>query len=172
MEISSGTGQHVSYFAEHFPLLTFHPSEFDKSLFNSIKAYSCETKTNNVKEPVYVDVTTDCDSWKFPRLTFDYLININMMHIAPFECAVMLFKNAGKLLKPNGVMVTYGPYAYEGVLEPQSNIDFDRNLRAQNASWGVRDVVDLKAIAGENKIELLNTYDLPANNKCLVWKKM
>ncbi len=94
-----------------------------------------------------------------------------MIHISPFETTVGLFNAAGKLLKKSGLLITYGPYAECGVLEPESNINFDESLRAQNPQWGVRDIEDLIQIATENGLKLLKRYDMPANNKTLVWKK-
>lgn len=172
LEISSGTGQHVTYFAPHFPQLTFYPSEYDKSLFDSIKAYSSEIETKNVNEPIYIDSSTDCNTWDLKCSAFDYLININMMQVSPYVCSIMLFKNAGKLLKSGALIITYGPYAFDGVITPQSNVEFDKNLRTQNEEWGIRDLQELEKLAEENEIKLLHLYDLPANNKCLVWKKM
>lgn len=170
LEIASGTGQHVSYFAEHFPNLTFQPSEYEKSLFDSIEAYARDTPTKNVKKPVEIDVTVDADKWGL-GVVFDYVFNVNMVHISPYECSVGLFKNGGKVLKSGGLLVTYGPFAHNGVITPESNVNFDRSLRRQNPEWGLRDINDLEKLAQRYGIKLLKIYDLPANNKCLVWKK-
>lgn len=170
LEIASGTGQHVSYFASHFPKLIFQPSEFEVSLFGSIEEYARDTPTKNVKNPIEIDITTDPVNWNL-NLSYDYMINVNMIHISPLECTVGLFKNGGKILKKGGVLVTYGPYAYNGVISPESNVNFDRSLRRQNPEWGLRDIVDLEKLAKEFGVSLLKIYDLPANNKCLVWKK-
>lgn len=170
LEIASGTGQHVSYFATHFPNLTFQPSEYDSSLFASLEAYARDTPTKNVKNPVQIDITTDPDSWNL-NLLYDYVINVNMIHISPYQCTVGLFKNGCKILIDGGVLVTYGPYAHNGVITPESNVNFDRSLRRQNPEWGLRDIADLKKLAEDFGVKLLKIYDLPANNKCLVWKK-
>lgn len=171
VEIASGTGQHISYFAAHFPKITFQPSECDQQLLNSIKAYADETPTKNVKYPIRFDVRDD------PKVLgdekqFDYMINVNMIHVSPYECTEALFRDAAFLLKPKGVLITYGAYAHNGVITPQSNIDFDKNLRMQNPEWGLRDINDIEKIANAFGIELLKIYDLPANNKCLAWKKL
>lgn len=104
--------------------------------------------------------------------SFDFILNINMVHISEFACTEGLFANAGKLLKPKGKLFTYGPYAENGVLVPESNVNFDMGLRAQNPAWGVRDIVDLEKVAQKNGIKLIEKYDMPANNKCLVWQKV
>lgn len=184
LEISSGTGLHASYFAESFPNLTFQPSEFETGMFKSIKAYKLSPWENrdlkNVLDPIFIDISKDLQEWeaKFQdkplrdcQNSFDYMLNINMMHISPFTCTEGLFKNSGILLKPGGILFTYGPYSVNGVLEPESNISFDRSLRSKDPAWGVRDVAELEKIAAINSLQLSATFNLPSNNKCLVWKK-
>lgn len=185
LEISSGVGVHATYFAQHFPNVVFQPTEFDRGLFNSIMAYIEECPTNNVCRPVYVDISEPYTSWgelPFPRETeirkfkdcgnyFDYMLNINMMHISPFKCSEGLFSNAGHLLKPGGKLFTYGPYSMNGILTPESNIRFNESLKSQNPEWGVRDLKDLREIAQKSSIELVKTFDLPANNKFIIWQK-
>lgn len=68
-------------------------------------------------------------------------------------------------------MVTYGAIAIDGEITPQSNVDFDRSIRQKNPEWGLRDLRDLKEEARKCGVELLYMYDLPANNKALVWEK-
>lgn len=168
LEISSGTGQHCAYFARHFPDVAFQPSECDASLFDSIRAYARDAPANNVRDPIVIDAKT---TWRLPIPQYDYAININMMHVSEYACTTGLFANARRALKPRGLMVTYGAYAHHGVIAPQSNVDFDAGLRRQNSEWGLRDIVDLERLGKENGIALLKIYDLPANNKCLVWQR-
>lgn len=95
-----------------------------------------------------------------------------MMHISPYECTKGLFSNAGLYLKTNGIMITYGPYALDGVITPESNVSFDESLRSQNPQWGLRDIKDLTELAKENHLRLEEIIDMPSNNKCIVWKKV
>lgn len=178
LEISSGTGQHISHFAKHFPNIKFYPSELDASMFGSINAFI--QSMPNVCRPMAIDIRTPFGKWDWNVTglpangvngTFDYIININMMHISPWECSEGLFKNASGLLKSNGLIITYGPYALNGILLPESNINFDRYLRSTNAAWGVRDIRDLKQLGDTYGIVLKQTYNMPANNKLCVWKK-
>ena len=57
LEISSGSGQHVVYFAERFPKVMFQPSDIDEKYITSIKEYISDSKLQNVKSPVVIDVS-------------------------------------------------------------------------------------------------------------------
>jgi len=170
LEISSGTGLHSSFYASHFKNLSIQPTEFEKEMFGSIKAYRSHYQVENVQDPIYLDVTSA--SHELPEASFDFVLNLNMMHISPIECSQGLFLTASKLLKEDGLLITYGPYANEGILEPESNISFNQSLKSRNPLWGIRDIVDLKLFASQHMIELIAKYDLPSNNKCLIWKKI
>lgn len=100
------------------------------------------------------------------------MLNINMMHISPFQCSEGLFWNASRLLKQGGLLITYGPYAVDGKLTPESNVQFDASLKYRNPSWGIRDVRELEKLSNTNGITLKQMFDLPANNKCLIWEKV
>lgn len=178
LEISSGTGQHVGFFANAFPDIAFYPSEYDTSMFGSIRAYT--EPLSNVAFPMTVDIRQPFGKWNWHvanlqpnkvAQTFDYMLNINMIHITPWSCTEGLFKNASGLLKPNGIMITYGPYASNGILTPESNVNFDQYLRHTNTEWGVRDLRDLQQLALTYSICLDKIFDMPANNKVCVWRK-
>lgn len=160
----------MSYFATHFPKLIFQPSECETPLLESIKAYADETPTKNVKYPIRIDITDEPKIWGID-MQFDYMININMIHVSPPECTEALFRNTAIFLKPHGILITYGAYAHNGIITPQSNVDFNKSLRRQNSEWGLRDINDLEKIAKSFGIVLLKIHDLPANNKCLAWRK-
>ncbi|XP_053663426.1 methyltransferase-like 26 [Anopheles marshallii] len=177
LEISSGAGVHAAYFAKEFPNITFQPSEFDTALFGSINAYRQEVE--NVARPVFIDVSQPCSEWQNEANVnlrccanqFDYMLNINMLHISPITCTKGLFHNASELLKRGGLLITYGPYAVDGLLTPESNVRFDASLRRENPEWGIRDTSELCKMAIEKGITLQEVIDMPANNKCLIWKK-
>lgn len=171
LEISSGTGQHITHIAPHYPNLTFQPSEYDRLMIPQIKLYKDDCEIKNIKDPLVIDVRKPSDTWGLDVDNYDYMININMIHISPYECTEGLFSNAGVLLKKGGLLITYGPYAENNVLVPESNVNFNRFLKQQNPEWGVRDIVDLKREAAKYNIELMHKHDMPANNKCLIWKK-
>jgi len=172
LEISSGVGTHAEYFAPNFPNLTYQPTEYDIGDMDSLRAYAEDCPTKNILEPLQVDVRDDFTKWgNFQPGSVDYMLNINMIHISEFACTEGLFRNAGQLLKNNGLLITYGPYAENGLLEPESNVRFDAGLRANDPTWGIRDIADLKKLAEKHSIFLKEKYEMPANNKTLIWKK-
>eukprot|EP00096_Caligus_rogercresseyi_P015236 TRINITY_DN7683_c0_g1_i1.p1 TRINITY_DN7683_c0_g1~~TRINITY_DN7683_c0_g1_i1.p1 ORF type:complete len:218 (+),score=26.70 TRINITY_DN7683_c0_g1_i1:50-655(+) len=173
LEISSGSGMHISYFAQKllpsFPRLRWRPSEYDARCVPSIKNYTqSEGLCAVIEEPCIIDAA---DSRSWPNCPSDIILNINMIHITPFECSVGLFKLAGQALTPEGLLITYGPYSENGVLTPESNVRFNESLKSMNGSWGIRDVSELIELASDNGLVLHKTHEMPANNKILVWKK-
>lgn len=172
LEVSSGSGQHISHFAPNFPKITFVPSEFETDLLNSISGYAEECITKNIKAPLLIDITKDLGVHEIKKESVDIIYNANMMHISPYECTIGLFENAGKYLKANGIMITYGPYGINGIITPESNVNFDKSLRAQDPRWGIRDLSQLTSLGDKNDLFLDNIVDMPANNKCLIWKKV
>lgn len=93
LEIASGTGQHIGHIAAAFPNIAFYPSEFEPTMFNSIRAFTEQQK--NVLLPMAVDIRQPYGKWNWPIAnlspaivsgTFDYIVNINMIHISPWEC--------------------------------------------------------------------------------------
>lgn len=191
LDTASGSGMHAADFAPHFPNITFQPSELDSSMLPSIQAYANDCPTKNICAPMLIDIAQPHATWGRNTATtgpyldnknhrdfsemndfFDYIININMMHISPIESTYGLFRCAGALLKLGGLLITYGAYNVNGTIEPQSNVDFDIMLRSKDPRWGIRDLRELKAIAKENGIVFLELIDMPANNKICIWKKI
>ncbi|WAQ96008.1 U585-like protein, partial [Mya arenaria] len=109
----------------------------------------------NVQQPLKIDITAPVTSWPgdITAGSYDVIYNANMG----------LFNFAGYLLKEGGMLITYGPYAENGVLKPDSNV--------QDPSWGIRDIKDLAELGRKNGITLVDKVEMPANNKTLIWKK-
>jgi SAM-dependent methyltransferase len=164
LEVASGTGEHVVHFAEGLPGLVFQPSDPDATRRASIDAWAAGR--GNIRPAIALDAA---GTW--PALTVDVVICINMIHIAPWAATEGLINGAAGVLRPGGVLVTYGPYRRGGAHTAPSNADFDADLRARNPEWGVRDlevVADLAASAGFSAPEII---EMPANNLALVFRR-
>lgn len=172
LEISSGTGQHVTHFAQSLRNISWQPSEFDRQSIASIEAYRAQHNLDNVKPAIHLDASQPSEHWGgMQPESLDLVLNINMIHISPMSCTEGLFKGAGNILKPQGVLLTYGPYAVNGRITPQSNIDFDCSLRQRCPDWGLRDISLLSSLAQKSGLFLEKVVDMPANNKCLLFRK-
>lgn len=167
LEIASGTGQHVVYFAKALPRLTWQPSDPDPGHLNSIARWIDFAQPGNVNAPLALDVRQQ----PWPLGAADAVVCINMVHIAPWAATEALFGGAGQLLSPPGPLVLYGPYRRGGQHTAPSNARFDADLRAQDPEWGLRDVEAVRAVAEQSGFVLADTVAMPANNLSLVFRK-
>lgn len=91
LEISSGYGQHVAHIAAHFLFVEFQPTEYDRSMFESISAYIERYDLKNVKEPLYISAADPVQLWADGSIlpnSLDYVLNINMVHVSPWACSI------------------------------------------------------------------------------------
>ena len=178
LEIAAGYGAHIMYNSKRFPQIKWIVTEKDPNCIKSINAHlnSCETPPPNVTGPFPLDVSEDNHCWpqqiKDLEGKFDLVLSVNLLHITEWANVQALFSVTSKLLKGNGggKLLTYGPFAFQGILTPESNVEFDKHLKLNNPEWGIRDVADLeKEASREGNMILEAVHDMPANNKVLVW---
>ena len=167
LEIASGTGQHAVYFTKELPHLSWQPSDQDADALASIESWVAEEGGGNVAAPIELDASAA--SWPIDRA--DAIFNANMIHISPWAVAEGLFAGAGRVLPMGGLLFLYGPFFVEGEATAPSNTSFDEDLRRRNAEWGIRDLEAVTALASENGLSRVESCDLPANNKLIVFRK-
>jgi Protein of unknown function (DUF938) len=167
LEIASGSGEHVAFFARHFPTLVWQPSDRDPTLLASISAHAAASAAANILPPVQLDV--QIDPW--PVSTADALIAINMIHVAPWGVSIALIAGAAAVLSTGGPLFLYGPFTRGGRHTAPSNEAFDHTLRRQDPSWGVRDLDDVAATALSHGLALDVVIEMPANNLSVVFRK-
>jgi len=168
LELASGTGQHAAHLAAALPRLTVTPSEAAPALLPSIAAYGGEGGPVNLRPPLLIDVAKPPSCW--PSSPSPHVILcVNMIHISPWECTLGLFAAAKALLRPGSLLVTYGPYAVDGVITPESNARFHQSLKERDASWGLRDTRDLEKEAARCGLRLDEIIAMPSNNHTLVF---
>lgn len=169
LEIGSGSGEHALWFSQAFPGLTWQPSDPDPLNLASIRAW-IETEgaaRGNLRPPLAINASDIV----LPVAAADAVVCINVIHIAPWDATEGLMRIAGTLLPPGGLLYLYGPYRIGGAHTAPSNEDFDRQLRAQNPTWGVRDLEAVAAEAARNGIAPIETVAMPANNLSVVFRK-
>jgi len=168
LEIASGAGEHAVSAARAMPRILWQPSDPDPDSRASIAAWIAHEQLTNVLPPLAIDVRTG--DWGVGK-PFDAIVAINMIHIAPWEATPGLFRGAGRLLRPGGVLFLYGPFKRDGVHTAPSNEAFDRWLKQRDPAFGVRDLGDVARLGEENVLALRETIAMPANNLCVVFVK-
>ena len=160
LEIASGTGEHVSFFAGLFPRLDWQPSEPDPMLRQSIVAYGQDSGLANLAPPLDLDVTRR----PWPVEAVAAILCVNLLHIAPWAVTEALMAGAGEALPPGAPLMIYGPFMREGRHTAESNAAFDRGLRAENPAWGVREMEAVEDLAKQHGLALADVAAMPANN--------
>lgn len=165
LEVSSGTGEHATFFAPQLSGLTWQPSDPDPAARASIAAWTAATGATNVRPPLALDARADV--WPLTRAAA--IVCINMIHIAPWEAALGLFAGASRILVKGSPLVLYGPFKRGGEHTAPSNAAFDASLRARDPSWGVRDLDSVVAAAAQAGLGLFEVVAMPANNLSVVF---
>lgn len=174
LEIASGTGQHLAWFAAAMPRWTWQPTDAFASALPGIAQRLRQTARPNLRAPVLLDVRDD--QWPSQGVSFDAAFDLiycaNMIHIAPWDCCGGLMRGASRHLSADGHLVTYGPYFEADVVAAEGNLAFDQSLRARDPTWGIRQLQDVAAEAGQAGLRLQARHAMPANNLLLVWGRV
>ncbi len=178
LEIASGTGQHVAFFATRLSHLVWQPSDRVEEgaraegmppELASIDAWRKEAACDNLLPPIALDAASP--EWPVEPGSFDVLFNANMIHIAPWSVAVGLMAGAGRALESGGLLFLYGPFKVDGQQTSESNEAFDQSLRSRDPAWGIRELADVKVLAEKAGLDWVETNEMPANNKLLVFRR-
>ena len=65
----------------------------------------------------------------------------------------------------------YGPFNYAGRFTSASNAAFDMSLKARDPRMGIRAFEEVNLLAGQAGLALLEDRAMPANNRCLIWRR-
>lgn len=167
LEIASGTGEHITFWAPHFPNITWQPSDPDPMHLASIEGWIAQLPAANILPPIQIDVTNQ--TWSIDSV--EVILCVNMIHIAPWEACLGLFRGAQSLLSKGGLLYLYGPFKQQGKHTAPSNEAFDLSLRAQDPSWGVRDLEAVIDSAQKHDLHVQQVIPMPANNLSVMFYK-
>lgn len=163
LEIASGTGEHGIYFSKHLPVV-WQPSDVNPLAIASIQAWKAAQGNGQFLDPMEINVQ-DPNWWEvMTGQTVNALVNINMIHISPWESAIGLFQGAQALLPAGGLLYLYGPFKRNGEHTAESNAQFDASLRSRDSSWGVRDLEDVIQLGADYGLTFQEAIAMPANN--------
>ena len=168
LEIASGTGQHVAWFAAGLPNWTWQPTDALPAAMDAIASWVATQGVRNVRAPLVLDVMAP--EWLPNGSQFDLVYCANMLHISPWQTCAALMQGSARHLAPGGLLVTYGPYFERAVAASEGNLAFDHSLRVQDPAWGIRQLEDVAQVAARSGLLLHARHAMPANNLLLAWK--
>lgn len=159
LEVASGSGQHLAFFAQRWPDVRFVPSDPDPRHRASVAAWT--DGLANVAPPLDLDVLER--PWPVDAV-IDYVFCANLIHISPFSCTEALFAGAAHCIRQGGRLWLYGPFVQSDVATAPSNVAFDASLRERDPSWGLRHLGEVSAVALAQGFERREVLPMPANN--------
>jgi SAM-dependent methyltransferase len=194
LEVAAGTGQHAYYLADQMQSyycqqrqpnnqkdddddvhVVWYPTDAEEPYRESIRAYAAAEHSSSLVMhplPLVLDAAGIQEATTKSILQqvapFDLIVNINMIHIAPWSATQGLMKEASNLLAPHGTLFLYGPYKVHGRC-CASNQSFDESLQRRNPEWGVRNLEQVVALAATHGLYLRKSIEMPANNLSLLF---
>lgn len=171
LEIASGTGEHATFFASQLESCHWIPSDVNAQARESIIAWQNACPVENLELPLLIDVIQDNWQQEVQHRQINAIVNINMIHIAPWQAWLGLIDGASKLLPEAGMLYLYGPFKQNGEHTAPSNESFDRSLRDRNPLWGVRDLEEIIATAAARNLTLQQVIAMPANNLSIIFNR-
>ena len=174
LEIGSGSGQHGVTFQKLFSYITWYTSDIDLSARESIKAWIADQGLTDIM-PAPIDLDVNSIPWDLPdelKLELNCIVCINVIHITNWHFTKHLFSESANLLNKNSFLILYGPFFDYRQEITNSNIIFDKSLRATNKSWGVRDLADIQKVGNKYGYIQKELIEMPSNNLTLVFERI
>jgi len=166
LEIGSGTGQHAVHFAATMPWLTWQCSDVAENL-PGIRSWLDDATLANTPSPLVLDV----QAGPWPTQHFDAAFSANTLHIMGWPAVQDFFSGLDTALANDATLVVYGPFNDDGAYTSDSNRDFDGWLKARDPRSGIRDAGAVDTLARAIGLRLMDDVAMPANNRCLIWRR-
>lgn len=168
LEIASGTGQHVSRFADALPGVEWFPSEADHHRFESIEAWRLHANCANLNAPLHLDATAL--PWPGGVGKFDLVVLVNLLHLISDDETDRVLRGVSMALNPGGRFILYGPFRRAGRLTSEGDANFHAQLQAQDPEIGYKDDVWVRTRAADHGLGVWQVAKMPANNIAFVFR--
>lgn len=164
LEIGSGTGQHIVYFATQMEHVVWQPSE---KLGNtaSVEERVINADLANLKKTWLLDINCPPDSSQL----FDFVYASNVLQCISLNELELFMLTARKFLKNSGMLVIYGPFLRDGEYASFGDKFLDNHLKINNQEIGIKDLEFVKKIARSRKFKFLKTVSMNKNNLILLF---
>jgi len=170
LEIGSGTGQHAVFFSQQLPHVTWQTSDLVEN-HGSIQAWIDDYEGRNCLPPLVLDVDAATAGLDPLSSQYHWVYSANTAHIMSWHQTQKMIALAASKLPSKGFFFLYGPFNYKGQFTSDSNARFNDWLQSQAPHRAIRDFESVVACAQQNGLVCIADHDMPANNRCLVFKK-
>jgi hypothetical protein len=172
LEIASGFGETISYFANCHPDVMFTPTDPQQPCLERLTDLA--KLHGNLTSPIELNIFRTSQWEKVAKFgPFDGILCFNLIHLIPWEGTCMLLKHACQLLEDErGFLALYGAYLREGQFMSTGDREFDEDIRSRDESWGLRDLETVVRIAGEYGFKKEEVREMRAGNWMVVLRRL
>jgi hypothetical protein len=171
LEVASGFGEAVSYFANSHPDTVFVPTDPQKLCLARLQELSHTHE--NLAEPVELNIFR-ASQWDqvAKEGPFDGMLVFNLIHLIPWSGTSELLDRASALLSTErGFLAIHGAFLREGMFMSESDREFDADIRSRDEEWGLRDLEHVVRIAGEKGFRKEEIREMRAGNWMLILRR-
>lgn len=166
LEIGSGTGQHAAWFHALLPGLTWQASDLQGNL--PVVRARLSSEAPELSEPIRLDVMA-AEDW--PDGPWDAVYTANTLHIMPWENTPVLLQRAAQRVRPDGLLVIYGPFRDGDRFDADSNRRFHEGLGSSDPAMGIRDILQVRRAAESCGWAAEAEIAMPANNRIVIFRR-
>ena len=174
LEVGTGTAQHALHFSQaltHLHWQTSDQADYLDGIFAAIEnAKSLHSALDNISLPFELDVNQA--TWSEAGQRYDAIYTANTFHIMSQADVEQFFAGLTTVTSAGSYLVVYGPFKYNGEFTSESNAEFDASLRSRGVGSAIRDFEYVDELAMGQGFSLVKDHSMPANNQCLVWRKV
>ena len=167
LEIGSGSGQHAIHIGSTLTHVSWQPTEHPDRL-ETLASNLARYAPSNVRAPQRLDLAEN----EWPNRSVDCVFSANVIHIVSESLGERLIAGSAQEAGANGLFVLYGPFTYHGEFTTDSNREFDQWLRGRDEKSGIRSFEWVERIAKREGMTLVEDRAMPANNQCLIFRKI
>ncbi len=167
LELACGTAQHAVYLTQQLPHLCWQATDMLPALPGA-NAWIKEAQLPNLLPAIELDVSQT--GWG--NKTYDYVYSANFVHFVSPTIVKSMFAGIEQTLNKNGLLALYGPYNNQGFTS-DGNAQLDRWLKQDiHPEAGIKELADITKLASNHRLELIENFQMPANNYLLIFKRL
>jgi len=172
LEIASGFGEAISYFANSHRDVVFTPTDPQVPCIHRLRELAAAHR--NMTPPLKLNIFSP-SHWKKAEAEgpFDGILCFNLLHLIPWHGTGILLDQASRLLEEEkGFLAIYGPFLREGAFMSEPDRQFDQDIRSRDEEWGLRDLEEVTRWASEFNFKKEEVREMRAGNWMLILRRL